>query len=165
MFNKRERDMTVKAQHDSFIKTLKANCERIVDINTTVNDKYCESQITISLGYSWSGTYAGGHWGDCEITDDELQITFSVGDIYNNGDFYIGEGRVHLTYAADNEGMAYTGELDQYVGQVLRRVTDGMLDCSGSEQGMQGDDYLSVDIEDMRDAILDDRIVVQGSFA
>ena len=157
--------MTVKAQHDSFIKTLKANCDRIVDIDTTVDDNYCESQITISLGYGWSGTYAGGHWGDCSIDDDELQITFSVGDIYNDGDFNIGEGIVNLTYSADNEGMAYTGELDQYVGQVLRRVTDSMLDCSGSEQGMQDDTYLSVDIEDMRDAILQDRIVVQGSFA
>ena len=157
--------MSVKQQHDSFIKTLRANCERIVDIDTTIDDKYCESQITISLGHDWAGEYEGGYWGDCSIVDDELQITFSVGDIYNDGDFNIGEGIVHLTYADDNEGLAYTGELDKYVGQVLRRVTDGMLDCSGSEQGMQGDDYLSVDIEDMRDAINTDRIVVQGSFA
>jgi hypothetical protein len=157
--------MTVKQQHDSFIKTLKANCDRIVDIDTTVDDKYCESQITISLGHDWAGHYEGGYWGDCSIDDDELQITFSVGDIYEDGDFHIGEGRVRLTYSADNKGMAYTGELDRYVGQVLRRVTDSMLDCSGSEQGMQDDTYLSVDIEDLREAQLQDRIVVQGSFA
>jgi len=154
--------MTVKQQHDSFIKTLKANCDRIVDISDEGNNA---SMITISLGNDWAGHYEGGYWGDCSIDDDELQITFSVGDIYEDGDFHIGEGIVRLTYSADNEGMAYTGELDKYVGQVLRRVTDGMLDCSGSEQGMQDESYLSVDIEDMRDAILNDRIVVQGSFA
>ena len=154
--------MIVKQQHDSFIKTLKANCDRIVDISDEGNNA---SMVTISLGNDWAGHYEGGYWGDCSIDDDELQITFSVGDIYEDGDFHIGEGIVSLTYSADNEGMAYTGELDKYVGQVLRRVTDGMLDCSGSEQGMQDDTYLSVDIEDMRDSILQDRIVVQGSFA
>jgi len=154
--------MIVKQQHDSFIKTLRANCDRIVDISDEGNNA---SMVTISLGNDWAGHYEGGYWGDCSIDDDELQITFSVGDIYEDGDFHIGEGIVRLTYSADNEGMAYTGELDKYVGQVLRRVTDGMLDCSGSEQGMQDESYLSVDIEDMRDAILNDRIVVQGSFA
>ena len=154
--------MTVKQQHDSFIKTLKANCDRIVDISDEGNNA---SMITISLGHDWAGHYEGGYWGDCSIDDDELQITFSVGDIYEDGDFHIGEGIVRLTYAADNEGMAYTGELDRYVGQELRRVTNSILDCSGSEQGMQDESYLSVDIEDMRDAILQDRIVVQGSFA
>ena len=154
--------MTVKQQHDSFIKTLKANCDRIVDISDEGNNA---SMVTISLGNDWAGEYAGGYWGDCSIDDDELQITFSVGDIYEDGDFNIGEGIVRLTYSADNDGMAYTGQLDKEVGQALREVTNGMLDCGGSEQGMQDDTYLSVDIEDMRDARLQDRIVVQGSFA
>ena len=153
--------MTVKAQHDSFIKTLKANCERIVDISSEGDNA---SMVTISLGYGWAGEYAGGYWGDCEIEDDELQITFSVGDIYEDGDFNIGEGIVRLTYAENNKGMAYTGELDKEVGQALREVTNGMLDCGGSEQGMQDDTYLSVDME-VVDHSKKQTIVVQGSFA
>jgi len=152
--------MSVKQQLQNFLTVLKANCDHIVDETTTIDDKWCESQITISLGNGWAGKYKGGYWGDCEIVDDELQITFSAGDIYNNGDFYIGEGRVSLTYADDNEGMAYTGELDRAVGQVLRRVTNSILTCGGSEQGMQDDDYLSVDIEDKSIEILTDKMEV-----
>jgi len=157
--------MTVKQQLQNFLNTLHKNCDSIVDETTTIDDKWCESQITISLGDGWAGSYAGGYWGDCEITDDELQITFSVGDIYNDGEFNIGEGIVNLTYADNNKGMAYTRELDKEEGSVLRAITNGMRVCYGSEQGMQDESYLSVDIEDMRDAILQDRFVVQGSFA
>jgi len=153
--------MTVKQQHDSFIKTLKANCDSIVHISDEGNNA---SMVTISLGNDWAGHYEGGYWGDCSIDDDELQITFSVGDIYEDGDFHIGEGIVRLTYSADNEGMAYTGELDKEVGQALREVTNGMLDCGGSEQGMQDDTYLSVDME-VVDHSKQETIVVQGSFA
>lgn len=149
--------MSIKQQHDSFIRTLKANCDRIVDIT---EDGDAVSQVTISLGHGWAGKYAGGYWGDCAITDDELQITFSVGNVYEDDEFVIGEGIVSLNYTADNDGMAYTGELDEMVGSVLRRVTSGILHCSGSEQGMQDESYLSVDVEDMRELILEDRMQV-----
>jgi len=154
----------VKQQLQNFLTDLKANCDSIVDETTTIDDKWCESQITISLGDGWAGQYDGGYWGDCEITDDELQITFSVGDIYEDGEFNIGEGIVSLTYTADNKGMAYTGELDKEVGSVLRDITNGMLTCYGSEQGMQDDTYLSVDME-VVDHSKQETVVVQGSFA
>jgi len=134
----------------NFLKTLKANCNNIAHISDEGNT----AQVTISLGTGWAGDYAGGYWGDCAITDDELQITFTVGDVYDDGDFTIGEGIVQLTYkgGVENNGLAYTGELDKEVGNVLQHVTGGMLYCSGSEQGMQGhydedESYLSVDME------------------
>ena len=151
-------DMTVKTQIRNFLNDLNENCNHIVDIEngdcTSIWSKFCESQITISLGNGWAGHYEGGYWGDCSIDDDKLLITFSVGDIYEDGDFNIGEGRVfgeghRLRYSADNKGMAYTSELDKKVGQALRRVTNGMLTCEGSEHGMQEDTYLSVDVEQM----------------
>jgi hypothetical protein len=158
--------MTVKQQHDKFIDDLYENVSEsnIVHIDTAMDDVYCESQITLSLGDGWAGHYEGGYWGDCSIDDDELQITFSVGDIYEDGDFHIGEGIVRLTYSADNKGMAYTGQLDKEVGQALRDITNGMLVCYGSEQGMQDDTYLSVDIE-VVDNTKQKTIVLQGSFA
>jgi hypothetical protein len=156
--------MTVKTQLQNFLNELKNKCDTLVDIDTTINDQFCESQITISLGYGWSGRYEGGYWGDCRIDDDKLEITFSVGDIYNDGDFNIGEGIVSLTYSADNDGMAYTSQLDKEIGGKLADCTNGMLTCSGSEQGMQDESYLSVDVGRYSDMI-QDQIVVQGSFA
>ena len=156
--------MTVKTQLQNFLNELKNKCDTLVNIDTTIDDKFCESQITISLGYGWSGRYEGGYWGDCRIDDDKLEITFSVGDIYNDGDFNIGEGIVNLTYSADNDGMAYTSQLDKEIGGKLADCTNGMLYCSGSEQGMQDESYLSVDVGLYSDMI-QDQISVQGSFA
>ena len=47
---------------------------------------------------------------------------------------------------ADGSGLAYTGELDKRVEEKLEEITGGLITCSGSEQGMQGHDYLSVDV-------------------
>ena len=57
---------------------------------------------------------------------------------------------VHLKYKGGCEanGLAYTGALDKMVGEKLEEITGGLITCSGSEQGMQGDDYLSVDVDE-----------------
>jgi len=124
----------------NFLNTLKANCDNTPFVSYETEN---EAEITISLGKGWAGKYANDLWGECEITDDELEITFVI---ENYEEFYIGEGTVRLTYADDSTGKAYGGELDDKVGAVLHKVTNGMLTCGGSEEGLQGEDYLSVDV-------------------
>ena len=107
--------------------------------------------VSINLGTGWAGYYAGGHWGDCTITDDELKLDFTYGDIYGEYDENFGEGFVSLTYAKDS-GLAYTGELDRKIEDAVYDMTGGLLHCSGSEQGMQTDEYLSVDVGELVEA-------------
>ncbi len=111
--------------------------------------------VDISLGKGWAGSYEGGYWGDCTITDDELFVHFTYGNVYGDDEEAFGEGMVHLTYKGGTEtnGLAYTGELDTAIENKLEELTDGMLTCSGSEQGMQGhysdESYLSVDMGEL----------------
>ena len=117
----------------------------------TITDEFDEIHrenfysVSINLGTGFAGNYKGGYWGDCAITNDELKLEFVYGDIYDEGEEHFGEGTVHLDYA-DGSGLAYTGALDKRVEEKLEEITGGLITCSGSEQGMQGDDYLSVDI-------------------
>ena len=101
--------------------------------------------VEINLGTGFAGDYKGGYWGDCTITNDELKLHFLYGDIYEEGDEDFGEGMVDLAYA-DGSGLAYTGALDTLVEERLEEITGGLITCSGSEQGMQGEEYLSVDV-------------------
>ena len=101
--------------------------------------------VEINLGTGYAGEYKGGYWGDCAITNDELKLHFLYGDIYEEGEGEFGEGMVDLAYA-EGSGLAYTGALDRLVEERLEEITGGLITCSGSEQGMQGEDYLSVDI-------------------
>lgn len=101
--------------------------------------------VSIPLGDGFAGEYAGGLWGDVAITNDSLVLNTTCGDLYEEGEFDFGEGTVQLDYVAGS-GLAYTGPLDDLVGERLRAVTGGLLSASGSEQGMQGDDYLSLDV-------------------
>ena len=48
-----------------------------------------------------------------------------------------------LNYAADS-GLAYTGDLENVVTQRIKDLYG--FRATGSEQGMQGEDYLSLDI-------------------
>ena len=101
--------------------------------------------VEINLGTGFAGDYKGGYWGDCAITNDELYLHFLYGDIYEEGDEDFGEGMVGLEYA-EGSGLAYTGALDTLVEERLEEITGGLITCSGSEQGMQGEEYLSVDV-------------------
>ena len=101
--------------------------------------------VAIDLGTGFAGTYKGGYWGDCAITNDELKLHFTYGDRYEEGEENFGEGIVELEYV-EGSGLAYTGALDTLVEETLEEITGGLITCSGSEQGMQGEDYLSVDM-------------------
>lgn len=102
------------------------------------------ASISLPLGVIDGGTYSEGLWGTVELLDTDATLDFTCGDLYGEGEFYIGEGTVNLNYAPGNEGLAYTNELEDLITARIKDLYG--LDASGSEQGMQGDDYLSLDI-------------------
>ena len=99
--------------------------------------------LQFPLGTIPAGTYEGGYWGDATISETDATLTLTVGDLYDEGEFVVGEGTVVLNYA-EHSGLAYTGELEQVVTQRIKDLYG--FNASGSEQGMQGEDYLSLDI-------------------
>lgn len=99
--------------------------------------------LQFPLGTIPAGTYEGGYWGDATISETDATLTLTVGDLYDEGEFVIGEGTVVLNYA-EHSGLAYTGDLEQVVTQRIKDLYG--INASGSEQGMQGEDYLSLDI-------------------
>jgi hypothetical protein len=101
-------------------------------------------RLDLPLGKLSGGTYDSGYWGDAHIEDTDAWLTFTVGNLHAENEFSIGEGRVNLNYAAGNEGLAYTGELEDVVTARIKDLYN--LRADGSEQGMQGDDYISLDI-------------------
>ena len=100
-------------------------------------------QLQFPLGTIPAGTYDGGYWGDATISETDATLTLTVGDLYDEGEFVIGEGTVVLNYAADS-GLAYTGDLENVVTARIKDLYG--FKATGSEQGMQGEDYLSLDI-------------------
>tara|TARA_B100001057_G_scaffold319534_1_gene319771 strand:+ start:687 stop:1169 length:483 start_codon:yes stop_codon:yes gene_type:complete len=144
----------------TLLNTLKAKLGDAVTI-TDETDNYGEDyySVDISLGKGWAGSYEGGYWGDCAITNDELELHFLYGYVYGDDEEAFGEGMVQLNYkgGTDNNGLAYTGALDRMIEEKVEKLTDGVLTCSGSEQGMQGhygddESYLSVDMGELVDA-------------
>ena len=101
-------------------------------------------QLKFDLGTIPGGNYVGGYWGDVSIADTTATLTLTVGDLYEEDEFNIGEGTVNLDYVG-NSGLAYTSELETLITDRIQDLYPG-LNASGSEQGMQGDDYLSLDL-------------------
>jgi len=99
--------------------------------------------LTMPLGEVEAGRYKGGYWGDAEVFGFPAVLKLHVGDLYDEGEFVIGEGKVYVAYGPES-GLAYTGALeDMLCARIGERYG---LEASGSEQGMQGDDYLSLDV-------------------
>ena len=96
------------------------------------------------LGRISADTYKGELWGDVQLEDTDATLTFAVGDLYDGNTFSIGEGEVNLNYAQGNTGLAYTSELEDVITARIKDLYN--LSADGSEQGMQGDDYLSLDV-------------------
>ena len=101
-------------------------------------------QLKFDLGTIPGGNYVGGYWGDVSIADTTATLTVTVGDLYEEDEFNIGEGTVNLNYVG-NSGLAYTSELEALITDRIQDLYPGLM-ASGSEQGMQGDDYLSLDL-------------------
>ena len=115
-----------------------------VDMTVVTYSDAETASISLPLGVIDGGTYSEGLWGTVELLDTDATLDFTCGDLYGEGEFYIGEGTVNLNYAPGNEGLAYTNELEDLITARIKDLYG--LDASGSEQGMQGDDYLSLDI-------------------
>ena len=143
-----------------FLNKLKAKLGDAV----TICDEFDEIQrenfysVQVNLGTGWAGSYKGGYWGDCTITNDELKLDFLYGDLYGEYDENFGEGVIRLNYkgGTDANGLAYTGELDRKIEDYVYDASGGLLHCSGSEQGMQGhygddESYLSVDVGELEE--------------
>jgi hypothetical protein len=101
--------------------------------------------VKCAIGDGFAGSYKGGYWGDCAITDDKLSVEFLLGDIYEEGEISCGEGFVHVNYV-EGSGLAYTGELDKLVCERIAAATNNVVEATSSEQGMQGEDYISLDM-------------------
>ena len=101
-------------------------------------------QLKFPLGVIPAGTYAGGYWGDATIEETDAVLCVTVGDLYEEDEFKIGEGTVNLRYV-EHSGLAYTGELEELITDRIGDLYPGLC-AGGSEQGMQGDDYLSLDV-------------------
>ena len=139
----------------------KLNACEAVTVKQRDSEEYV---VTVDLGGGYANKdWKGGYWADTvRITDDSLQLTFSVfgGDSNWNADdedaedYCIGEGMVHMHYADFGSGnLAYTSELEDAINDAIQTATNGTLYADGSEQGMQGYDsadecYLSLDIEE-----------------
>ena len=101
--------------------------------------------IRLHLGMIDAGTYTDGLWGTVQLDDTDAYLQFDAGDLYGEDEFYLGEGTVALNYADGNKGLAYTSDLETVITDRIADLYD--LHASGSEQGMQGDDYLSLDMD------------------
>lgn len=87
-----------------------------------------------------------GHWSDAaksvKVTDISVPYIDDVRDF--------GELRVHFdteSWDVDEDGLIYTDE--QFLNELLAALKDEGFDVSDigySEQGMQGDDYVSLDV-------------------
>lgn len=101
-------------------------------------------RLYLPLGKISADTYKGELWGDVDLLETDATLTFVVGDLYDSNSFSIGEGQVNLNYASGNTGLAYTSELEDIITARIKDLYN--LGSDGSEQGMQGDDYLSLDV-------------------
>lgn len=101
--------------------------------------------IQLHLGKIDGGTYTDGLWGTVKLDDTDAYLQFNAGDLYGEDEFYLGEGMVNLNYAKGNKGLAYTSDLEDLITQRIADLYD--LHASGSEQGMQGKNYLSLDVD------------------
>ena len=134
-------------------KELATVIKALTEAGCTVEEQDADLyNVTVQLGNGFRGTYKGGYWGDCAITNDTLELNFLIGDIYGENEIACGEGFVHLDYLSgcSANGLAYTGELDKLVCERIASVTNNVVEATSSEQGMQGHtadaSYLSLDV-------------------
>lgn len=130
---------TFEAKLANLLETLTANGCELEERDTNLYN------VTVALGDGFAGDYEGGYWGDCAITNDKLEFEFLVGDVWGEDDITVGEGLVYVDYV-EGSGLAYTGELDKLVCERIAAVTNNVVEATSSEQGMQGGDYISLDV-------------------
>ena len=130
---------TFEAKLALLLETLTANGCELEERDTNLYN------VTVALGDGFAGDYKGGYWGDCSIRDDKLEFEFLVGDVWGEDEITCGEGLVYVDYV-EGSGLAYTGELDKLVCERIAAVTNNVVEATSSEQGMQGEGYISLDV-------------------
>lgn len=92
-------------------------------------------RVTVNAGRLPSGLAYTGLWGAGTTTGNELVYGFSVGDLWEDGEFSV--STLTCSVNTDSEGLIYTSNLEEYLSERLATATGGLFACSGSEQGMQ----------------------------
>ncbi len=94
-------------------------------------------------------TAGNGYWSDAEKAVTITDIQLGVGTQWEDEDEIFGELRVHFdtdTWNPEADGLIYTDRL--FLRELQEFLTAHGLpgdDVCYSEQGMQGDDYVSLD--------------------
>ena len=91
--------------------------------------------VTVHAGRLPSGIEYTGLWGNGTTTGNELVYSFTVGDIWEDGEF--GVNSLTVAVESDSDGLIYGSDLEDMLSEMLSRATGGLFSCSGSEQGMQ----------------------------
>lgn len=97
-------------------------------------------------------TAGNGLWSDREAAVKVTHLSLRA-DTYNNGKTLYGELRVHFdpkSWNINKDGLIYTDRLflNQLKTALVRRGLPS-LGVDYSEQGMQGKDYVSLDVGDL----------------
>lgn len=111
--------------------------------------------VVIDCGRLPSGIEYSGLWGSGTTAGNELTVSFSIGDLYGDGEYYTVEP-LTARVLTNSVGLPYTSTLEDTVSELLSAATNGLFSCAGSEQGMQDYDeydngtvmhYYSADVE------------------
>ena len=110
--------------------------------------------VVIGCGRLPSGIEYSGLWGSGTTTGNELTVSFSIGDLYGDGEYYTVEP-LTARVLTDSIGLPYASNLESVISELVSAATNGLLSCDGSEQGMQDYDvfpgsvmhYYSADVE------------------
>mgnify|MGYP004307682237 CR=1 FL=1 len=129
-----------------FANTLLTKLNALQHVEVTEREDGEGYDISVDLGNGWAGDYATadwGGWGNVSITSDDLCFETTLTE--EDGEVYFWQGNVVVEYAKDS-GLVYTSKLEDKLMEVLEKRTNGLLTAHGSEQGMQGENYLDVDV-------------------
>lgn len=129
-----------------FANTLLTKLNALQHVEVTEREDGEGYLISVDLGNGWTGDYATadwGGWGNVSVTNDEMNFETTL--TCEDGEVYFWQGSVVVEYAKDS-GLVYTSKLEDKLMEVLEKRTNGLLTAHGSEQGMQGENYLDVDV-------------------
>jgi len=91
--------------------------------------------VEVHAGRLPSGIEYDGLWGAGVTLGNELTYCLQIGDLWSDGECNIGTATVQVH--TDSDGMPYSSSLETMLSDMLHSATNGVLKCSGSEQGMQ----------------------------
>ena len=91
--------------------------------------------VVVHAGRLPHGIEYDGLWGAGVTLGNELTYCLQIGDLWGDDECNIGTATVQVY--TDSDGMPYSSSLETTLSDMLHSATNGVLKCSGSEQGMQ----------------------------